>query len=153
MANGVVSRQILVVDDEPGIRALLEQILTEAGHSVREASNCVEAVVLFRQSPAELLILDVMIPGQDPFETMQELQVNFPGCKVLMMSGGDPHNLAVAKMMGANEVIAKPVREADLMGVIGKLFASEARAAAEQRARLHRTRTRRVITPRASRLL
>lgn len=68
------SAEILVVDDEPHIRNLLRQELTEAGYRVREASNGREAIELTRKEHPDLIILDVMMPEMNGFDVAAVLK-------------------------------------------------------------------------------
>jgi len=53
---------ILIVDDEAPIRALLRRILEEDGHQIREAVNSEHTLTLYRKSPADLVITDILMP-------------------------------------------------------------------------------------------
>jgi CheY-like chemotaxis protein len=79
---------ILVIDDEPAIRALLRAILTGAGHEVFEAENGAAALRLLERQPAELAICDMLMPGLDGLETIRLLRQAFPALRIVAMSGG-----------------------------------------------------------------
>ena len=80
---------ILVVDDEPGIRALVAKILRREQYEVLEASSANEAGALAatQSRPVELLVTDVMLPDQPGTAIAEQLRGQLPGLKVLYMSG------------------------------------------------------------------
>ena len=84
-----VQPMILVVDDEPGIRALVAKILRREQYEVVEASTATEAGTLAATQlrPIELLVTDIMLPDQPGTVLAQQLREQFPELKVLYMSG------------------------------------------------------------------
>ena len=80
---------ILVVDDEPGIRALVAKILRRERYDVVEASSATEAgeVVAAQLRPVELLVTDIMLPDHTGIVLAEQLRNQIPGLKVLYMSG------------------------------------------------------------------
>jgi two-component system response regulator (stage 0 sporulation protein F) len=101
---------ILIVDDEDSVRHLLRSILEEDGHEVREAANGQEGLNLYRQSPADLVITDILMPARDGMDITLELTREFLDAKVIAMTGatGDRNFLSVAKRFGAREILQKP---------------------------------------------
>jgi len=80
--------RILVVEDEPGIRALMRKILQREGFEVFEAGNGPEALTILKQrGPVNLLITDVMMPGMTGRQLAEQAQAIDPDCGVLYMSG------------------------------------------------------------------
>lgn len=80
---------VLVVDDEPGIRALVAKILRREGYEVVEAASATEAGALAasQERPVELLVTDVMLPDRRGPELAEQLHQALPGLKVLYISG------------------------------------------------------------------
>ena len=76
------SSQMLVVDDDPQIRYLLRRALEKAGWQVAEAADGREGLEAVAASRPALILLDLMMPGMDGFEFMQELRRK-PGCELL----------------------------------------------------------------------
>jgi CheY-like chemotaxis protein len=70
------ARDILVVDDEPDIRNVLDQAISEAGYSVRTAAGGLEALRLIDQARPGVILLDLMMPDMDGFEVLQRLRSN-----------------------------------------------------------------------------
>jgi PAS domain S-box-containing protein len=80
---------VLVVEDEPTVRNLVQRILTTAGYRVLLAANAGEALLLFEQhsSPIELVLTDVVMPGMNGKELVERLGRMRPGLKAMFMSG------------------------------------------------------------------
>ena len=123
-------RRILVVDDEPGIRSTLGQLLTTAGHEVLLAENGSEATRLWRELGADLVILDIFMPEKDGIETIVELRAHSPGLPIIVMSGGDAKRLDLlpeAKLLGAYRTIDKPFTFAEMMKLVNSALESSRR--------------------------
>ena len=69
---------ILVVDDEDQIRQLLRETFEQAGYHVTEARDGKEALQQYRLAPADLVIMDILMPDQDGLETTATLRREFP---------------------------------------------------------------------------
>ncbi|HLA61423.1 MAG TPA: response regulator, partial [Nitrospiraceae bacterium] len=79
---------ILVVDDEDQIRKLIRETLEQAGYHVTEAHDGKEALQQYRLTPADLVIMDILMPDQDGLETTITLRREFPNVKVIAITGG-----------------------------------------------------------------
>jgi DNA-binding NtrC family response regulator len=88
--------KILVVDDEPGIRKYLEEVLTELGHAVVTVPNGYDAVDYVREHDVNLAYIDVAMPGIDGFETLKKIREIDPKVPAVMISGN-----AVERMLNA----------------------------------------------------
>lgn len=102
---------ILVVDDEMGIRALLQEILTDEGHSVELAENAAQARMLRERQRPDLVLLDIWMPDVDGITLLKEwnsgAQLTMP---VIMMSGHGTIDTAVeATKYGAMAFLEKPI--------------------------------------------
>jgi CheY-like chemotaxis protein len=80
---------ILVADDEPAIRGLLEIVLKQAGHEVMTACNGLEAVALFRSysKKIDLLMCDLMMPTMNGHEAIRRIRESSPKAKIICMTG------------------------------------------------------------------
>jgi len=105
-----MSATILVVDDEPGIRQLLGEILTDEGYTVT-AVDCGEAVVeLFARDSFDLVILDVALPGMDGIEVLRQLRSAGQRVPVVAVSGhASPEQAVAAVKEGAVDFLEKPL--------------------------------------------
>jgi DNA-binding response OmpR family regulator len=101
---------ILVMDDEAPIRALLSTALRSAGYAVLEASNGREGLRLYRQRQADVVMVDILMPELNGFDTIMELTREFLDIKVIAMSGlfGDEFIKKKARLLGARRMLRKP---------------------------------------------
>lgn len=111
---------ILVIDDEPLIRSLFQEILEQAGYDVLLACNGHEGLRLFRQTPADLVMTDVFMPEQDGLEVIKTLHHESPTVPIIAFTGNvKGHNyLNVAKRLGAQRTMAKPFPATELIQVV-----------------------------------
>jgi two-component system nitrogen regulation response regulator NtrX len=105
-----VSRRILIVDDEEGVRAALTQLLEYEGYEVRSASGGKEGISLYEQWRPQLVFLDVKMAGLDGLETLKRLREKDPGAIVVMISGhATIQNAVEATQLGAYDILEKPL--------------------------------------------
>lgn len=117
--------QILVVDDEIGIRELLSEILTDEGHEVRLAENAAAARLARNAGRPDLVLLDIWMPDTDGITLLKEWggggQLTMP---VIMMSGHGTIDTAVeATRIGALDFLEKPIALQKLLGAVKKALA------------------------------
>ena len=118
---------ILVIDDEPLVLNVLENVLTLEGYSVFTASNGVEGMGMLRTWPIDLVITDVFMPYKEGFETVLEMRELYPELPVIAMSGGghgkliDP--LPSVEAAGACRSLVKPFRNAELLSCVQEVLA------------------------------
>ncbi len=113
---------ILIIDDDEDVRFLLRDILEREGHEVRDASNGKKGLKLQRESPADLIITDIVMPEKEGIETIMELHREFPEVKIIAISGGGRNRpesyLRAAKKLGAHKTLEKPFERKDLLKTI-----------------------------------
>jgi len=119
---------ILVVDDEAGIRELLQEILFDEGHQVRLAENAVEARLAFDQTPPDLVLLDIWMPDTDGITLLKEWsasgKLHMP---VIMMSGHGTIDTAVeATKIGAFDFLEKPIALQKLLHTVSRALKQNA---------------------------
>ncbi len=78
---------LLIVDDEPAIRASISQVLTEVGYRVRSAEDGFSALREIRNEVPELLLSDLNMPGMSGFELLSVVRRRFPAIRTIAMSG------------------------------------------------------------------
>lgn len=126
--------RVLVIDDDPLVRAMLKQTLEKSGYEVADASDGAEGIGLFRQKPADVVITDIIMPGKDGWETIVELRRDFPDVKIIAISGGDrigpTSYLMIGRRFGAQRIFAKPLKKDELLKAVSELLRG-----AERRAR------------------
>ncbi len=108
------------MDDDGSIRGLCRKFLEIAGFSVQEADNGHAALELARKEKPDLILLDVMIPGMDGMETLQEIRadadlVTVP--VVMLTARSDRKIVEKALLFGANDFIVKPPERNFLISV------------------------------------
>jgi len=103
-------RRILVVDDEPGIRNWLVEILEGAGYQVFTAGNGREARSRVKEHSVDLVITDLMMPAEEGIEMIRTLRKASAKLKIIAMTGADdPDILRAAEILGAQAALAKPL--------------------------------------------
>src|ERR671912_125487 len=100
---------LLIVDDEPGMRQLLSHVFGRAGHSVRAAENGTKALELLRAEPADLIISDVKMPDMSGIELLRAVRGFLPDAGVVMMTAfATVETAREAFKLGADDFIQKP---------------------------------------------
>jgi DNA-binding NtrC family response regulator len=117
---------ILVVDDEMGIRELLNEILTDEGHTVYAAESAIQARTVREQMRPDLVLLDIWMPDTDGITLLKEWsnsgQLTMP---VVMMSGHATIDTAVeATRIGALNFLEKPIALQKLLKTVNKALES-----------------------------
>ncbi len=112
--------RILVVDDEPSMRKYLRILLETENYRVETADSGEKAIEYFhRGADADLVLLDMMMPGIDGLQTIKELQKIRAGLKVIMLSCvSDTRKVVQAVRLGAYDYIHKPFEKAELDALI-----------------------------------
>src|SRR2546427_5810336 len=81
--------RILVIDDQEAIRRIVRRSLEQEGHQVMDASDGEMGMQVLARHGADLVITDIFMPGQDGILTLRQVRKQFPGVKVIDISGGD----------------------------------------------------------------
>ena len=101
--------QILVVDDEARMRALVRDFLSKAGYAVLEAADGEEALEVFFSHPGiALVILDVMMPRRDGWEVCREIREYAQVPIIMLTARGEERDELLGFQLGVDEYIAKP---------------------------------------------
>lgn len=99
----------MIVDDEPGVRALLRDTLSIAGFEVIEASDGMSALTLLRTNKPALMVIDVNMPLMDGFELVERLRTTDDFTPVLMLTAReDKSDIARGLKIGADDYVIKP---------------------------------------------
>ena len=122
--------RILVVDDDPGQRSLLETFLQTKGYRTQSAGSGEAALQLLSEEPFALLITDVRMPGISGIETLRRAGQKHPSMPVLLVTAFADIRSAVAAMRdGAVNYLAKPIDLEELMASVRFALAADAGAA------------------------
>ena len=114
--------KILIIDDNEEIRSLLRQVFQATGHEVAQAADGDEGLRSCRAQRMDVVITDIVMPNKEGLETIMELRREFPGVKIVAMSGGARsmamNFLPTAKKLGADFTIAKPFAVAEMLALV-----------------------------------
>jgi two-component system, OmpR family, response regulator ResD len=109
---------VLVVDDEPTIAEVVARYLERAGYRARVASDGAQALALSAQSPPDLVVLDIMLPGIDGLEVMRHLHEDReppPARVILLTARGAESDRIVGLRRGADDYVVKPFSPGELV--------------------------------------
>jgi two-component system, NtrC family, response regulator AtoC len=127
IANASVSPNILLVDDEPGMLRYIRTLLEVDSYRVETATNGTEALDRVEKglSP-DLVLLDLLMPGIDGLQTLEQLRKIKPSMKVVMLSCvSDTRKVVQAIRLGAQDYLTKPFQKAELDTVIKQCLRPE----------------------------
>ena len=114
---------MVVADDDRAIRESLERLFTAAGYSVRVASNGAEALESHRMHPADLMVLDLMMPGVDGLSVCRVLRAEQDRVPILMLTARTETSDRVAGLdAGADDYLAKPFDPEELLARVRALM-------------------------------
>ncbi len=102
--------RVLVIDDDPGIRELLEAQVSRLGYRVLSAPDGEAALEMLEESRPDLVTLDVILPGMGGLDTLRQLKQRLPEVPVVMLSGhGQAPVIVEAMRLGASDFLRKPL--------------------------------------------
>ncbi|MDP3551144.1 MAG: response regulator [Novosphingobium sp.] len=115
--------RLLVVDDDPELRSLLQRFLSEHGFSVRAVESGKAMDVALQREPADVLVLDLMMPGEDGLAILRRLRASGEQVPVIMLTArGDPVDRVLGLEMGADDYLGKPFLPRELVARIAALL-------------------------------
>lgn len=117
---------ILLVDDEPGMLRYIRTLLEVEEYKVETASTGEEALERVNKGlRPDLVLLDLLMPGIDGLQTLEQLRQLQPGVKVVMLSCvGDTRKVVQAMRLGAHDYLTKPFQKAELDTVVNQCLGS-----------------------------
>ena len=117
------TRSVLVVDDEPEIRALLTELLKGEGFKVRVAKSGAEALEAIAKDVPDLVMMDVKLPDQDGIGVLRQLKRAHPDLEVIVMTAFTGSSTAIKAMEhGAYDYVTKPFELDDLLATLKRVF-------------------------------
>ena len=99
---------ILVVDDEPDIRDVVREYLTNHGMQILEAANGAEARAMLEQTTPQLVLLDINMPGEDGLSVARYLREHYNLGIIMVTAAGETVDRVVGLEMGADDYLPKP---------------------------------------------
>jgi DNA-binding response OmpR family regulator len=124
--------RILIIDDDVVLRQALTKHLERAGHEIRQAADGDAGIRACERQAADVVIVDIFMPGQGGLQTIDRLRRAWPAVKIVAMSGAptagslDVGRHAVA--LGADRFIGKPFEAAELVALVDTLLKQRAGA-------------------------
>lgn len=113
--------KILIVDDQFGIRILLNEVLQKEGYQTFQAANGVQALDIVAKHDPDLVLLDMKIPGMDGIEILKRMRVDNHDIRVIIMTAyGELDMIQEAKDLGALTHFAKPFDIDDIREAVKK---------------------------------
>lgn len=108
--------QLLIVDDEERFLKTTGVLMEKRGVRTKSASSGTEALRIIDESPVDVVVLDVKMPGMDGVETLKRIKRNYPLIEVIMLTGHGSVDSAVKGLrMGAYDYVMKPCDIPDLL--------------------------------------
>ena len=115
-------KKILVVDDEPGARSLVQVWLEEVGHEVYTAADGWDALELFSQQLPTLTIVDMRMPGMDGFRLIRHIRDISDAYVLALTALGEQEHLIRGLELGADEYVTKPVARREFLARVQSLL-------------------------------
>lgn len=114
--------KMLIVDDDFHLRKLVLTYAQMEDYQCREAENGEQALALLREAEADIIVLDVMMPGKDGFETLGELR-QFTQAPVIMLTArSEEYDKLLGFHLGADDYVSKPFSPKELMARVGAVL-------------------------------
>ncbi len=123
-------KKILAVDDESDVLLILKTALLSEGYQVMTATNGPDAINLARETPPDLMVLDMMMPEMSGFETLRKMREgsSAPSFPVIMLTGvSDKERIREALDLGIDYYIVKPFEFHDLISKVKIAIADSSR--------------------------
>jgi CheY-like chemotaxis protein len=120
----VTPARVVVVDDYPAVRTWIRDVLEFAGLPVTilEAADGGEAIRLVRDGGVDLVITDLIMPNQEGIETIQVIRRDAPNVRILAISGAQSDYLTMARALGADAALQKPLSADTLLQAVANLL-------------------------------
>jgi len=115
MSSTASQIKILVVDDDPGVRRYVQQILENSGYSVQTCDNGTEAIEQTAALKPTLLVLDLSLPGISGLAVCEQLRHWYRGSILVLSGNGEEGTIVQALDLGADDYLVKPFRSKELL--------------------------------------
>lgn len=123
--GGLCLKEILVVDDQQGIRLLLKEVFKKEGYTIHLAANGLDALTIVEQESVSCVLLDMKIPGMDGLEILKKIKEQKSHLPVFMMTAfGEQDLMDRAKELGAERFFTKPFNIFDIRNEVKAILGS-----------------------------
>jgi len=117
------NKKILVVDDDIRLRELLQRYLTEQGYTIKVASDAKEMDAVLAEEPIDLMVLDLMLPGEDGLSICRRIRGTGTILPIIMLTArGDEVDRIIGLEMGADDYLPKPFNPRELLARINAVM-------------------------------
>lgn len=119
-----MGKQVLLIEDEPNIIEAISFVLARDGWAVKAHSNGQDAMQVVRRQRPDLIILDVMLPGRNGYEILQDIRADpvLSEMPVLMLTArGQTKDREMAEHSGASRYMTKPFANAEMLAAVRAL--------------------------------
>lgn len=119
--------RILVIDDDPFVRSMVERTLRTFGHRVRVVEDGEQGLEVLARCDVDLVVTDILMPGKEGIETIVDIRSWHGPVPILAISGGGATSapegpLEDARLIGADATLAKPFDVPTLIGAVDRLL-------------------------------
>ena len=114
---------ILIVDDEASIRQILSRFLAQSGHTLREAPDAETALAVMAESPADVVLCDIEMPGQGGLWLAAQLRARFPHSAIILATAVDTIPPTTSFQPGIVEYLVKPFDRSLVLGAVASAIA------------------------------
>ena len=118
----MAKREVLIIDDEPQIRKLLEITLQSNGYGVKEAISAKEGLILASNHPPDLILLDLGLPDENGHIVLQKLRKWYTNPVIILSVQKSEENIIKALDNGANDYLVKPFHLDTLFNSVEKIL-------------------------------
>jgi CheY-like chemotaxis protein len=116
--------RVLLVEDNPAVANVARRVLQAAGHSVRVSGDPHEALRMWREEPADVLVTDVEMPGMSGLQLRQRLCADTPDLRTLFVTGHSTARLDVDAHDGRTAIVLKPFSREELLVELARLLSA-----------------------------
>ena len=127
-------KEILIVDDEPGVVVPIQYLMEQQGYRVMIAERGEDALDLIYQYKPDLVLLDIMLPGIDGYEVCEIVRLNpdYRNVKIIFLTAkGREEEIAKGLALGADAYITKPYSNTELVAKVKELLEKNTEEAGE----------------------
>ena len=119
---------VLVIDDDPAICLVIQQVLQRRGFEVSTAGDGQSGLQRFAELNPDLVIVDILMPGKEGIATILEMREAQPDARILAMTGGGSFAanevLRIAELVGADNSLKKPFAPTELVATVERCLAA-----------------------------
>lgn len=131
MTQDSAPQRLLLVDDEPGLREPLASYLERQGFTVQQAASAAEARAIMREGVPDLVLLDIMMPGEDGLSLCRHLTESRAIPTIFLTAKSEATDRIVGLEIGADDYVVKPFEPRELVARIRSVLRRSARGAVD----------------------